>query len=105
MIPSVQATSEPAALPRPGPTGMPLVLGELDEVPDDQEVAREPHLPDDRELPREPLVVVLPRVLRPPGREELGDRREALLAALPARGSRGTRRARRPPRGRETSGS
>ena len=61
MIASDYATSEPAALPRPGPTGIPLVLRELDEVPDDQEVAREPHLADDGELPREPLVVVLRR--------------------------------------------
>jgi hypothetical protein len=37
---SAQATSEPAPEPRPGPTGMPCALAHLDEVGDDQEVAR-----------------------------------------------------------------
>ena len=53
------ATSEPAPEPRPGPTGMPWSLAQLDEVPDDQEVARELHLLDDVELGAEPGPVLV----------------------------------------------
>ena len=55
---SDQATTEPAPEPRPGPTGMPLRLRPLDEVGDDQEVARILHPLDDAELVVEPLAIV-----------------------------------------------
>ena len=59
---SAQATSEPAPEPRPGPTGMPLRLGPLDEVRDDQEVAGEAHLDDDAELALQPVEIGLARI-------------------------------------------
>ena len=51
------ATSDPAADPRPGPTGMPCSLRVADEVPHDQEVAGELHLLDDVELAVQPRFV------------------------------------------------
>ena len=53
----LQATTEPAPEPRPGPDRDALGLGPLDEVGDDQEIARELHLGDDVELVDQPLAV------------------------------------------------
>ena len=56
----------PAAEPRPGPTGMPMLLGVADEVPDDQEVSGKLHLLDDGDFPRQTLLVFSERMLQPP---------------------------------------
>ena len=56
---SDQATTEPAPEPRPGPTGIPSRLRPLDEVGDDQEVARIFHRLDDAELEVQPRAIVL----------------------------------------------
>ena len=40
----------------PGADADPVLLGEVDEIPDDQEVVREAHLPDRLQLEAEPLV-------------------------------------------------
>jgi hypothetical protein len=48
------ATSDPAPDPAARPDGDAVVLREADEVPDDQEVAREVHLLDDAQLQRQP---------------------------------------------------
>ena len=55
VIRSAYETIEPAADPRPGTDRDPVVLRELDEVPDDQEVGREAHLLDHAQLHLEPL--------------------------------------------------
>ena len=60
---SEYATSEPAPEPRPGPTGQPLLLGPVDEVGDDQEVAREAHLQDRLDLEVEAFDVARPLAL------------------------------------------
>ena len=57
VISSAQAATEPAPDPRPGPDRDALRLRPLDEVGDDQEVAREAHLLDHAELVVEPLAV------------------------------------------------
>ena len=44
------ATHDPAALPRPGPTRIPWDRAVVHEVPDDEEVCGEPHRLDDLEL-------------------------------------------------------
>ena len=44
--------------PRPGPTGMPSRLGPLDEVGDDQEVARIIHAGDDIDLEGQPRAII-----------------------------------------------
>ncbi len=44
VIPNAQATMEPAADPRPGPTRIPFVFGVLHQVGNDQEVARKSHV-------------------------------------------------------------
>ena len=62
--------------------GNPLVLRVLDEVPHDEEVAREPHLQDDGELPRQALVVLRPRLRRLRTRRERRGTQEALLETL-----------------------
>ena len=61
----------PAAEPRPGTDGDPVVLRVVDEVPDDQEVGVEAHVVDDAELHLHPL-------------DRLGRRRVA-VAAVAAR--------------------
>ena len=57
------ATHEPAALPRPGPTRMPLRLRVAHEVPHDEEVRREAHRLDDVELVLDALDHVQRRVV------------------------------------------
>ena len=56
-MPRLYATSEPAPEPRPGPTGTPLLLGPVDEIGDDQEVAGVAHLYDRLDLEVEPRSV------------------------------------------------
>ena len=63
------ATIEPAAEPRPGPTGNVVVARPLDQVPDDQEVRHEAEFADDRLLVLEALdrrLVVVAVELDPP---------------------------------------
>ncbi len=64
VMPSAHATSEPAPEPRPGPTRDVVVLGPVDEVRHDQEVAGEPHLDDDVQLDFQARVVILARLAR-----------------------------------------
>ena len=56
-VDDAQAVGDAAARrrPRPGPTRMLALAGVADEVPDDEEVGREPHVGDDAELVVEPL--------------------------------------------------
>ena len=77
---SEYATSEPAPEPRPGPTGQPLRLRPVDEVGDDQEVARKAHLQDRLDLEVEPRDVARPLAL---AHRRVGiELREARLEAL-----------------------
>src|SRR6187402_211113 len=55
-----QATSDPAAAPRPDRN--PPLARVADEVPDDQEVALVPHLPDHRDLVVEARLVLHDRM-------------------------------------------
>ena len=64
VMPSAYETSDPAADPRPGPTGMSVLLGVADEVPDDQEVSGKLHLLNDAEFARQTLLVVGDRMLQ-----------------------------------------
>ena len=50
VIPSEYATSAPAADPRPGPTGIPLLARMPDEIPHDQKISRKLHLLDNPDL-------------------------------------------------------
>ena len=81
---SAQATTEPAPEPRPGPTGMSLLLGPFDEVGDDQEIARKAHPDDDVDLEIEPVEIGLALVL--------GRARHTARAA-PSRPARASRRS------------
>jgi len=86
VIPSAKETSDPAALPRPGPVRDRVLAGEVVEVPDDQEVGGVAGLGDDGqfgvgplpldrgrlpEAPAQPLLDPLPEV--GVGRHPLGD--------------------------------
>ncbi len=65
------------------PYGDVSVFRELDEVPDDEEVAGEAHLLDHRDLARDALLVLRERVLELAVRlHAIPDRRAALLVAL-----------------------
>ena len=77
-----QATTEPAAEPRPGPTGMPGLAREADEIPHDQEVPGVLHLLDHGDFVDHAPLVLVERVAqgvarhqglqpRQPGREAL----------------------------------
>ena len=79
----------PAAEPRPGPTLIPLPLGEVDEVPDDQEVVGEAHLPDRLQLEAEPFA----------------QRRRRPCRSASAGPSRRARRGSRTRRGRSATGN
>src|ERR1019366_126296 len=68
--------------PAPRSHGNALVLRVLDEVPHDEEVAREAHLPNDGELPGQALVVVLPGMPDPSLFEEAREKLESALEAL-----------------------
>jgi hypothetical protein len=56
-MPSTQATSEPAPEPRPGPTGISLLLGPANEVRNDQEIAGKTHPADHGQLIGQTLVI------------------------------------------------
>ena len=60
----------------------PLLAGVSDEVPDDQEVARVPHLPDHRDLVIETTDVLVDRLAEPPGSRQLLKPRQALGEAF-----------------------
>ena len=90
---SAHATRLPAAEPRPGPTGIRLLLRVADEVPDDEEVAREADAADDADLLVEPRLVVGERVPQAPGGGAAG------------RASGAARRSRRAPPSRSSSRS
>ena len=72
----------PAAEPRPGPTGMPLLARVADEVPDDQEVPGVLHLLDHRDFVDQAPLVLVERVAqgvaRHQGLQPRQPRREAL---------------------------
>ena len=69
---------------------MPLFTGIADEIPDDEEVARVPHLLDHRQLVLESPVVFLDRVPQRTGRLELPQPRQPLRVALRVRPARST---------------
>jgi hypothetical protein len=52
----------------PGPDGNPLLAREPDEIPHDEEVAREPHVANHLDLARQALAVALDRMPEPPAR-------------------------------------
>ena len=76
---------EAAPEPRPGPTGMPLTLGVVDKVPDDEVVVYITHPTDDADLIFQPLPVCFGRVRIPLGKALRAQLTEIFLVRIPLR--------------------